>query len=123
MVNRVLLNSDRLNVSMPGFDVLTTGNDNLNFSSDWSGLTSLMQGEWIVQSGASSVLYFGKTFITIPLVSIALTGLERAAYQIIKVTPINAQYSNFRLYADRMTYYNQYSVAHVLDYRIWDYNE
>jgi hypothetical protein len=82
MANRVLLNALGLRVTKPGANVLTAGNADLLFSSDWSQVGHHLSGSktisWTPVPGSpqqatwSDSVGFGKTFASVPLVVFTL---------------------------------------------------
>lgn len=69
MANRILLDNQRLSISLPGYDVLTTSISNMIFDSrygEFSGV--IMTG---TTSGANVTIPFGRTLPRVPVVWVA----------------------------------------------------
>jgi hypothetical protein len=72
MTNRILLNSSGLKISKSGVNVLTAGNADLLFTSDYSHLAFYATGTFTIAAGDSHLtvpydrVTFGKTFASPP---------------------------------------------------------
>ncbi|AGC36065.1 hypothetical protein B7L88_gp021 [Rhizobium phage RHEph10] len=69
MVNRVLLDTNRLKVSRPGFDVLTATFAQLSFNSDFSAAAIYARGSTSTQGNVVTIP-FGKTFAARPNIDV-----------------------------------------------------
>lgn len=68
MTNRVLLDASGLKISQPGYDVFSTPNRFMNFTSDWAQANMHTKGVVYLYSGQySQTVYFGTSFSTHPL--------------------------------------------------------
>ncbi|MBC2806646.1 hypothetical protein C3Y94_026190 [Rhizobium ruizarguesonis] len=122
MANRVLLNTSGLKVSEPGFDVLTAGNANLQFSSDWSALTLLLAGGVNVPASTSQTVFFGRTFIRTPIAIVPWNGFgQDSNYYYLTLSEMWAATSIATLYNNRIVFANPYSTPYFAWYYIWNY--
>jgi len=80
MANRVLLNSSGLKVSAPGFNVLTTEDEHLIFSSDTHQANVYMKGVLSVGSGTHFIPY-GKTYSRKPLACFGYASVGGTEYK------------------------------------------
>lgn len=92
MANRVALDANGLRVSRPGFNVLTTGDANLIFNSNWSQLSLLARGT-VVTSGNSGSILYGKTYVNVPLLIFHLNYVDPSLGQ-----RSVQYYNNFAIY-------------------------
>ncbi|QIG69092.1 hypothetical protein EVB78_059 [Rhizobium phage RHph_N1_15] len=69
MVNRVLLDTNRLKISRPGFDVLTATFAQLSFNSDFNAAAIYSRGSTSTQGNVVTIS-FGKTFAARPNIDI-----------------------------------------------------
>lgn len=79
MVNRVALGklgdgvTYGLEVSKAGFDVLTTGVENLAFSSKWSNAGSILLQGWFANAAITNTISYGTTYGYYPMIIACLT--------------------------------------------------
>ncbi|MGO7308776.1 hypothetical protein ACCS91_33515 [Rhizobium ruizarguesonis] len=124
MANRILLDASGLKISSPGFDVLTTGNANLLFSSDWSALSILMVGSVTVPANGSQTVFFGRTFTRSPIVRIPWNGYgmdPNGGYYYLTLNEAWQSTSIATLRSDRLIFTNTSSIPFVAYYYIWNY--
>lgn len=73
MTNRILFDPAGLKISKPGFDVTTTSENGLSFSSDWGGLTILMRGSVAIPTNDQvNTVWLPKVFERPPLTQFIL---------------------------------------------------
>lgn len=69
MVNRILLNTEALKISKPGFDVLAASELNLQFNSKYNGLGIRAKGA-VTTNGSVATVYYPKIFAAVPHIDI-----------------------------------------------------
>jgi hypothetical protein len=122
MANRVLLNANGMKVSSPGFDVLTTGNANLQFSSDWSALSLLLAGGVNVAANSSRTVLFGRTFTRLPIAIVPWNGFgQDSNYYYMTLNEMWDTTNIAALYNNRIVFNNPYSIPFFAWYYIWNY--
>lgn len=67
MANRVVLSSTGLKVSKPGFNVLTAGDKDLTFNSDWGSFPTFAKMNINITAGVLHTVNYGKTFANNPI--------------------------------------------------------
>lgn len=123
MSNRVLLNTSGLKVSRPGVNVLTAGNADLNFNSDWSGVNLLISGQVRVENGGTQIIYFGKTFDQPPVCRIPYLqdGFGWWFYLTFGAANLNLA-SVAQIYTNRLEFRNTSGSGYWAGYFIWNYS-
>lgn len=121
MTNRVLLNNQFLRVSKAGYDVLTTGKDNLNFSSEWAGLALLLRGSFNSAPNTPVTIFFGKTFSIPPIVEFASRNGPSLPWYFFTGANAVFELSYIQILTDRMIIGNPGNTTVPYHYTIWDY--
>lgn len=119
-----------LKVSKPGVDVLTASNLNLQFSSEYAHLKTLISGTMAVGVGATGSAWFGISLGRPPICEVFVhyrgvsgwTNLWSSTYAWPQgFTSLDAS-ASIRLYHDVLQVQNNFHNNIVdVDYRIWEY--
>jgi hypothetical protein len=122
MANRVLLNANGMKVSEPGFDVLTAGNANLQFSSDWSALSLLLAGSVSIPANGSQTVFFGRTFTRLPIAIVPWNNFgQDSNYYYMTLSEMWSSANVASLYNNRIVFSNPYSIPYIAWYYIWNF--
>lgn len=133
MPNRVVFDLNGMKVSAPGVDVLTAGEANLIFSSQWSQLSILMRGSVTCAPNQTQTVLFGKTFANRPLCFFRYTSNSFYGEAGRQRVNTNADYADlgtdsyvfakFIVSADRFTFWvaNNWQTQ-TIQYVIWDFD-
>lgn len=132
MANRVLLNSNGLKVAFPGQNVLTAGNVDLLFTSDWPILGVTEEGthtvNWNLSGNSGNYdqsVYFANAFSSVPATQMMLTisgggravssgggiQISRDVRQVINDVSGSIAYYELRtvVYADRIRFIGEWT--------------
>lgn len=133
MANRILLNQSGLKVSKPGINVLSASDINLNFSSDWGIMATLISGAITLAADAEQDVFYGKTFTVMPMVSAGFRrsgrnrldgqGLGQLEFGWLEpVSPPTAQFIHITPRNNRVSFRNLTDWTYIFYYNVWSYN-
>lgn len=125
MANRVLLDPNGMKVSRPGVDVLTAGDADLLFSSDFSQTPVHMKGIVTFSSSSIRTLNFGRTFLNMPMVTFLVSYSSFYGLYIndwVESGSLSSANAYVRVRNSSFTYYAPNRDGLVMRYIVWDLN-